>query len=401
MATKEEILKGLEKNKANIQTFSMFYTFDEGEKIELPRPQEGIDFDSALSEILASGRIEENNVYLMSLLYYKTLKDSAPISRISGFVSLDKNLFNEDNPMNSKTPASAVFNRKEEIICLRDNIFTGGYKEFVNDIICTLHEARHYHQCLQEVPYKRTLDDKVEGGLSEKDRLSFAFRLFEMEDLFPKMSREDYDKICYAMYHQDEKEVDARSYSFAEAINIIENALKKTDLSRERRRWLEVCLNETKKQSASNLKENKKQASIYKLAETRVKEYAMEIQQQVETKLSPENIAKLEHYDERDPETEEIRQFIFKLEASLFVNYDENLAKLIEKICETYQIYAVGRKLIQHPQFVPSEKFLDKVILEDFSIIFGEPSMCPPYDKSEVLDRYATLKAGKVKTDFE
>ena len=122
MATKEEILRDLKNRGKDITSVSMFYDFKEGDKVVMARPRPDIDLDAEIGEIL-SGDTILNNLYLTSLLYYRTLKDSAPAERISGILSLDNNLYNENEPQTAKTAASAAFLGKDEVICVRDDIF--------------------------------------------------------------------------------------------------------------------------------------------------------------------------------------------------------------------------------------------------------------------------------------
>ena len=235
MATIEEILQDIEdrKNNRDETVISTFYRFKEGERIALLKPESDVDMDNIICKILASGEAKNNNLYLLALLYYRTLKDSAPADRVSGIASLDNNLFNRDNPMESKTSASAAFLPDEEVICVRGNIFSGDSKQTAYDIVCALHESRHYHQFLNMKKYTKTISGKVDGGMSEKERLEYAFRIFESKDMFPYADNKSFDKFCYCMYHQQDVEIDAREYSFSAAEEIIQRAIAGQELSAE------------------------------------------------------------------------------------------------------------------------------------------------------------------------
>ena len=398
MATKEEILRDLKNRGKCITSVSMFYDFKEGDKVVMARPRPDIDLDAEIGEIL-SGDTELNNLYLTSLLYYRTLKDSAPAERISGILSLDNNLYNENEPQTAKTAASAAFLGKDEVICVREDIFSGSTKDIAFDMICALHESRHYHQMLTKKPYTKTLDGKLIGDVSEKELLEMAVRMFDIKELFFDADKEELERLSYAMYHQQDIEVDARRYSLEESSNIVQKALTNPNLSDEQREKLSQILEEINKEISINDEKNREQAEIYDEVIGRAKEYAAIVQKRVRSVLTDENIAKLEHFDERDPETEYLRQYLFKLEASLYVNYDENLARFIEEISNKYKIFAVGRNMILHPKFVASQELLDRILLGDFGILlFGEPGICPPYEKEAIIDRYAELKSNDPKT---
>lgn len=392
--TKEEIIEEVKSAKDSVTVVSTFYTFDEGKIIELPKPKTNFDLETIICMILRSGQISENNMYLTSLLYYETFEDLDKdlAQRISGKVSLDENLFEEDNVQAAKTAASAAFDAEKELVCLRKNIFHGDEKKIAEDMICTLHECRHYFQHLTQKPYKKTFDGKVEGGYSEKEMLAIAYRLFNKDTLFPGMSKEEIAKYRFAMYYMIQDEIDAREYSLVKAAELVQAALSSPYLSQEETDKLSKIMAAIKEEMAETQKTMQEQIPVYKEIVSRMKNVAIEIQSKVPEILSEENIAKLEHYNERDEETESIRQFIFNLENSLWVNYDEKLAKLIQRIKEKYDVYAVGRNLVTHPQFTPSQKMIDAALTEDIGMLFGEPSICPPYDKEEAISRYAEIR---------
>lgn len=398
MATKEEILRDLKNRGKDVNSISMFYDFKEGDKVVMARPRPDVDMDAEIGKML-SGEERLDGLYLTSLLYYRTLKDSAPADRISGILSLDNNLYNDNEPQTAKTDASAAFLGKDEIICVRDDIFSGTTKDIAFDMICALHESRHYHQLLTKKPYTKTIDGKTYGEVSEKELLETAVRMFDLKELFFDSDKEELERLSYAMYHQQDVEVDAREYSLEESANIVQKALANQNLSDEQRENLAKIFEEVKKEILLNTEKNAEQTKIYDEVIDRAKEYASIVQRRARKVLTDENIAKLEHYDEADPETEYLRQYLFKLEASLFVNYDENLARFIEEVSNKYKIFAVGKSMILHPNFVASQELLDRTILADFGILlFGEPGICPPYEKEAIIDRYAELKANNSKT---
>ena len=398
MATKEEILNDLKNRGRDITSISMFYDFKEGDKVVMSRPSPDIDLDAEIGKML-SGEAKLDGLYLTSLLYYRTLKDSAPADRISGILSLDNNLYNDNEPQTAKTAASAAFLGKDEVICVRDDIFSGPIKNVAFDMICVLHESRHYHQVLTKNQYTKTLDGKVNGEVSEKELLETAVRMFDLKELYFDADKEELERLSYAMYHQQDVEIDAREYSLEESANIIQKALANPNLSDEQKMRLTRIFEDVKKEISYNTEKNGEQTKIYDEIIDRAKEFASIVQKRARKVFTDENIAKLEHYDERDPETEYLRQYLFKLESSLFVNYDENLARFIEEIANKYKIFAVGRKMILHPKFVASQELLDRTILGNFGILlFGEPDFCPPYEKDAILNRYAELKSANQKS---
>ena len=262
MATKEEILRDLKNRGKDVNSISMFYDFKEGDKVVMARPRPDVDMDAEIGKML-SGEERLDGLYLTSLLYYRTLKDSAPADRISGILSLDNNLYNDNEPQTAKTDASAAFLGKDEIICVRDDIFSGTTKDIAFDMICALHESRHYHQLLTKKPYTKTIDGKTYGEVSEKELLETAVRMFDLKELFFDSDKEELERLSYAMYHQQDVEVDAREYSLEESANIVQKALANQNLSDGQRENLAKIFEEVKKEILLNTEKNAEQTKIY------------------------------------------------------------------------------------------------------------------------------------------
>ncbi len=397
MATEEELLESI-LNKSGSKIISMSYEFNEGEItiLELPVPKEQID--ACLTAELTTKHVGDLRSELTTLLYYKALSNlpDDKSSKITGKVSIDKNLYDVNNTA-AKTPASACFVRSEEKVCLRPNMFTGNAMDIVNDFVNILHESRHYNQFLSGGEYVKHLDGSVEGSMSEMEKLKEAYHKFGVKKLFPNATEKEIQDYSYALYHQSENEVDARDYSLAQTEKILKDALAQPISDKLIKVRLEILLEEVQYQIKNNNVANIELGGVAKEVVDACQKAATYIQQQCPTMLSPENIEKLEHYSEANEETENIREYIFGLEASLFINYDENIARLIEKIATTYKVYAVGRTLIKHPEFKPSEKLLDTLIKDDIFILFGASQISPPYSHEEVAKRYAKLNATKTK----
>lgn len=394
--TKEEILKEIEVSKSRTTTVSMAYRFDEGNNIILKPPKTLLGLKNRFGEVLAS-RSTEPNLELASLLYYYVLMDlpAETAKKVTGKVSLDENLFTEQTKETAKTGATAAFSPLEEKISITPHIFTGHPVDKLEHMITLLHETRHYYQHLTTASYQKSLDGTQKGELSEEELVAMAFREFGGNKIFPQATKEQLAEMGYALYHQSPREIDAREYSFEESIRILESALQATDENNPCRSHLELAVPYVKKQKAKNDQENQIQQEKYLEIKEEVIKVCEEIQSRRFEILTPENIAKLEHYDEWDDETESLRQYIFDLERSLLVKFDKQIAELIQEIVLKYDVFAVGKTLAKNPNFKMKSEALDKLIKRDSFIHFGMCSLCPIYDIKEVTERYAELNAGQ------
>ena len=395
MATKNEILKKIQDNIKSTKPIACFYTFDEGFKVKLSNIEQNLELiDKQLVDGLIDGIKDESSLEIASLLYYRAFVNltSQQYSNIQGVVTVDKNLYSEENKDNAKTGASAAFSPLTNDVFIREGFLSGTPETIANDMISLLHETRHYFQHIEEPIFTRHINKPDEGIMSEHNLFAQAFKSFGIQKLFPQASVEQISDLSYAVYHQNPIEKDARAYSLQVAHSLISKALATKNLSAEQNENLTRMLTEVNTLMQQEVKDNAQYGKTYQEIQQVVNQKAEQVLSQVDTVLTSKNISKLEHYSERNPETEDIRQFIFDVEKALLIKYDPKVAKLLEHIILTYDIYAVGRTLIQNPKHKPNPKVVDTVIKQEALIKIGINNI-PAYNIDEVIDRYAELNA--------
>lgn len=398
MATKQEILDRIKASKERTTSIAAFYTFDEGSQIFLDRPEQDLEkIDSLIIQHLVNGITDENSFELASLLYYRTFASlpKEQFDAITGSVYIDRNLFSEATQDTAKTGASAAFTPSTNDVFLREDFLSGGPRTQANDIVSILHETKHYFQYITSPMFIRHMGKEDEGSLSRHDLLVNAFKGFGPKTLFPDISEKEIGEYSYAIYHQNPIEKEAREYSLQIAHELISKALETENLPEEKADYLNALLSKVNSLRLQEVVDNIKNERIYSTITTAVEAHAEEILSKKEEVLSPENISKLEHYDENDKETEATRQFLFDVENALFVKYDEDAAYIVEDVVLNYDVFAVGRRLVQNPNYHPQQQFIDNIIKDNVFIEVGmNPIPCYPMD--EVVGRYAEINADPV-----
>lgn len=396
MATKDEILKQIKDATENSTQIAMFYTFDEGSEIKLNRPQNQNleEIDEQLVSLLVAGITDKTAFQFASLLYFRTFAELSPeqFAAVKGSVFVDKNLYSEDNRENAKTTASAAFVKSSNDVYIRENFLSGEASVQATDMINILHETRHYLQHIQNPSFVRHIGKPDEGSMSQHDMFVLAFKGFGIETLFPGASKEEISDISYAVYHQNPIEKDARAYSMEVARDLIARALNSENLPEDRIECLSSMLRTVDEELAREIVDNAQYGAKFANVTDVVMQKADQVLAEKDTVLSPENIAKLEHYSERCVETEDIRQYIFDVENALLVRYDQPTAEKIEDIILTHDIYAIGRKLVQNPNHQPKPETVDKIVQGEMFLCFGINNL-PIFPLEELVDRYATLNA--------
>ena len=399
MATKEEILEKIAQTKKNMaKGVAASYQYDEGEQLFLDKPEQDLEkIDQLLISHLISGITDETAFEFASLLYFRTFATlpKEKYDAITGSVFIDRNLYSEDKANENTNNASAAYTPNTNDIFLRLDFLSGSPSTQANDIVSMLHETKHYFQFILNPMFKRHMGKEDEGSSSQHDLLVKAFKGFGAKNLFPNASPQELGDLSYALYHQNPIEVEAREYSIQVTHDLITRALATEDLPAERATYLEEMLRKVNLLNVQNTVENLQFSRVYGDIQGKVEEKASEVLSQREEILSPDNIVKLEHYDEDDKETSDIKQYVLNLENALLVQYDEDAAYTVAYICTNYHMAGVGTCLVQNPNFQPTQDVIDSTIGRNPLIKMGMNPI-PCYPSAEVVDRYAELNADPV-----